>query len=143
MPGKVNPVIAESLLMVCAQVIGHDAAIGWSAGCGAFELNTMMPIIAYDLLDSIELLSAASANFARRCVAGIEANEPRLRETLENSLALATALTPEIGYERSAEIAKAAYASGRTIREVAQEQSGIPREKLADLLDPWSMVDPA
>ena len=125
MPGKVNPVIAESVLMVCAQVIGHDATIGWAAAAGAFELNTMMPVIAYDLLESIELLAAASRNFAERCIAGLEANETRLRDTIEQSLALATALTPEIGYERAAALAKAAYESGRTIREVAEEQSGI------------------
>ncbi|MCU1334600.1 MAG: aspA [Bryobacterales bacterium] len=143
MPGKVNPVIAESVLMVCAQVIGHDATITWGAGSGALELNTMMPIIAYDLLDSIELLAAASRNFAERCIAGLEADETRLRETLDRSLALATALTPEIGYERAAELAKSAYSSGRTIREVAEDQSGIPRERLAELLDSRNMIGPA
>jgi fumarate hydratase class II len=140
MPGKVNPVIAESLLMVCAQVIGHDATISWGASAGVLELNMMMPVIAYDLLESIELLAAASRNFAERCIAGLEANESRLRDTIEQSLALATALTPEIGYERAAALAHAAYESGRTIREVAEEQSGIPREKLAELLDPKKMV---
>lgn len=143
MPGKVNPVIAESVLMVCAQVIGHDAAISWGAASGAFEINTMMPVIAYDLLESIELLAAASQNFAQRCIAGLEVNETRLRDSLDRSLALATALTPEIGYERAASLAKAAYSSGRTIREVAQEQSGIPKEKLAELLDPRNMIGPA
>jgi fumarate hydratase class II len=140
MPGKVNPVIAESLLMVCAQVIGHDATIGWGAAAGALELNTMMPVIAYDLLESIELLAAASRNFAGRCISGLEANEAHLRDTIEQSLALATALTPEIGYERAASLAKAAYESGRTIREVAEEQSGIEQRKLAELLDPIKMV---
>jgi fumarate hydratase class II len=143
MPGKVNPVIAESVLMVCAQVIGNDAAISWAAAGGAFELNTMMPVIAYDLLESIELLAAASRNFAERCILGLEANGTRLRDSLERSLALATALTPEIGYERATELAKAAYNSGRTIREVAEEQSGIPKEKLAELLDPMNMVGPS
>jgi fumarate hydratase class II len=142
MPGKVNPVIAESLLMVCAQVIGHDATISWAAGSGAFELNTMMPVIAYDLLESIELLAAASRTFAERCIAGLKAKETRLRDTIEQSLALATALTPEIGYERAAALAHAAYESGRTIREVAEEQSGISRAKLAELLDPMKMVGP-
>ena len=140
MPGKVNPVIAESVLMVCAQVIGNDAAIGWAAAAGAFELNTMMPVIAYDLLSSLELLAAASRNFAERCIVGLQANEIRLQDALERSLALATALTPEIGYERATELAKAAYSSGRTIREVAEEQSGIPIEKLGALLDPMKMV---
>ncbi len=140
MPGKVNPVIAESVLMVCAQVIGHDAAISWGAAAGAFELNTMMPVIAYDVLDSIELLAAASRNFAERCIAGLKANEGRLRDTIEQSLALATALTPEIGYERAAALAKVAYESGRTIRQVAEQQSGIEQHKLAELLDPMKMV---
>ena len=143
MPGKVNPVIAESLLMVCAQVIGNDATIGWGAAAGAFELNTMMPIIAYDLLDSVELLAASSRNFAVQCIAGLQANEPRLRGSLDASLALATALTPEIGYDRAAALAKAAHASGKSILEIAQEQSGIPQEKLAELLDPRSMLDRA
>jgi fumarate hydratase class II len=140
MPGKVNPVIAESVLMVCAQVIGHDAAISWGAASGALELNTMMPIIAYNLLESIELLASASRNLAERCIAGLEANKSHLSETIEQSLALATALTPEIGYERAAALAKVAYDSGRTIREVAEEQSKIGQPKLADLLNPSKMV---
>jgi len=133
-------VIAESVLMVCAQVIGHDATISWGAAAGAFELNTMMPVIAYNLLESIELLAAASRNFAERCIVGLAANETRLRDTIEQSLALATALTPEIGYERAAGLAKTAYESGKTIREVAKEQSGIEQHRLAELLDPTKMV---
>jgi fumarate hydratase class II len=140
MPGKVNPVIAESLLMVCAQVIGHDATISWGAASGALELNTMMPVIAYDLLESIDLLAAASRNFAERCIAGLKASEGRLRDTIEQSLALATALTPEIGYERAAALAKTAHNSGRTIREIAEAQSGISLEKLSELLDPVNMI---
>jgi fumarate hydratase class II len=124
-------------------VIGNDATITWAAGSGALELNTMMPVIAYDLLESIELLAAVSRNFAERCIAGLEANEARLHDTMEQSLALATALTPEIGYERAAELAKAAYESGRTIRKVAEERSRIPKDKLAALLDPLKMVGPA
>ena len=140
MPGKVNPVIAESVLMVCAQVIGHDATISWAAASGAFELNTMMPVIAYDLLASLELLAAASRNFAEQCITGLEANQTHLFDSLERSLALATSLTPEIGYERAAALAKAAHDSGRTIRAVAEESSGIPKEKLDMLLDPKKMV---
>ncbi|HET6207982.1 MAG TPA: lyase family protein, partial [Terracidiphilus sp.] len=140
MPGKVNPVIAESVLMVCAQVIGHDATISWAAAAGAFQLNMMMPLIAYDLLESMELMASASRNFAERCIAGLKANESRLKDTIEQSLALATALTPEIGYERAAAVAKVAYESGRTIREVAEEQSGIEQHRLAELLDPLKMV---
>ncbi len=140
MPGKVNPVIAESLLMVCAQVIGHDAAISWCCAAGSFELNTMMPLMAYDLLESIELLAAGSRNFAANCIAGLEVNEERLQELMERSLALCTALTPEIGYDRAAELAKKASAANKTIREVAQEESGIPAERLAQLLDPLTMI---
>jgi fumarate hydratase, class II len=140
MPGKVNPVIAESLLMACAQVIGHDAAISWCCAAGNLELNVMMPLMAYDLLDSIELLTAASGNFAGKCIAGLEANRERLDDLMERSLALVTALTPEIGYDRAAAIAKLAASSGRTIREVAEKESGLPPERLAALLDPRTMV---
>jgi fumarate hydratase class II len=140
MPGKVNPVIAESLLMVCAQVIGYDAAIGFGAAAGALEMNTMMPLIAYDLLESMDLLAAATRNFAEKCIAGLECNESYLKDLLERSLALVTSLTPEIGYERAAEIAKTAYSSGRMVREVASEESGLSSEKLAELLDPRKMV---
>jgi fumarate hydratase, class II len=134
MPGKVNPVIPESLLMICAQVIGHDAAITWGCAAGNFELNAMMPVIAYDLLDSIELLSAGVRNFTLRCVNGIEANRDKTGALVEQSLAMATALTPEIGYDRAAAIAKEAYETGRTVREVAIEKSGLSAEKIAELL---------
>jgi fumarate hydratase, class II len=140
MPGKVNPVIAESLLMVCAQVIGYDSTIAWCAAAGSFELNTMMPLMAYDLLESINLLARASRNFADRCIAGLEANEDRLHDLMERSLALCTALTPEIGYERAAALAKKAAATGKTIREIAGKESGIRPERLAQLLDPENMV---
>ncbi|HEY4359614.1 MAG TPA: class II fumarate hydratase [Bryobacteraceae bacterium] len=140
MPGKVNPVIAESLLMVCAQVVGHDAAISWCCASGSFELNMMMPLMAFDLLESIELLAAGAANFASKCIDGLEANRERIEELMEQSLALVTALTPEIGYDRAAGIAKLAASSGRTIREVAEKESGLPPERLAALLDPRTMV---
>ena len=134
MPGKVNPVIPESLLMICAQVIGYDTAITWGCAAGNFELNVMMPVIAYDLLESIDLLSAGVVNFARRCVDGIEANREKTGALVEQSLAMATALTPEIGYDRAAAIAKEAYETGRTVREVAIEKSGLSAEKIAELL---------
>jgi fumarate hydratase class II len=101
----------------------------------------MMPLIAYDLLESIELLATSSRNFAAQCIAGLQANESRLQGSLEASLALATALTPEIGYERAAALAKAAHVSGRSIRDVASEKSGIAQEKLVQLLDPRNMLD--
>jgi fumarate hydratase class II len=136
MPGKVNPVIAESLLMVCAQVIGYDAAITWSCPAGNFELNVMMPVIAYDLLESISLLAAASSNFDARCIHGLTANRERATGFVEQSLAMCTALAPEIGYDQAAAIAREAYATGRTVREIAQEKSGLPPERLNELLDP-------
>jgi fumarate hydratase class II len=136
MPGKVNPVIAESLLMVCAQVIGHDAAIAWCAAAGHLELNVMMPLMAYDLIDSLELLAAATRNFTERLVAGLEADRARAEGFVEQSLAMGTALAPEIGYERAAELVKEAYLTGRTIRAVARERSGLSEERLRELLDP-------
>jgi fumarate hydratase class II len=140
MPGKINPVIAESLLMVCAQVIGHDSAIAWCAAAGNFELNVMMPLMAWDLLDSIELLTAGTRNFETRLVQGLEANRERAAAFVEQSLARATALAPIIGYEQAAALAKEASASGRTIREVARERSGIPSAELERLLDPRSQT---
>jgi fumarate hydratase class II len=134
MPGKVNPVIPESLLMVCAQVIGHDAAITWGCAAGNFELNVMMPVIAYDLLDSIELLSAGVRNFTLRCVNGLEANRQEAGALVERSLAMATPLTTEIGYDRAAAIAKEAFETGRTVREVAIEKSGLTEQKITELL---------
>ena len=134
MPGKVNPIIPESVLMICAQVIGHDAAITWACASGNFELNAMMPVIAYDLLDSIELLSAGVRNFTLRCVNGLEANRDKAGALVEQSLAMATALTPEIGYDRAAAIAKEAFETGRTVREVAIDKSGLSEQKIAELL---------
>jgi len=136
MPGKVNPVIAESALMVCAQVIGYDATIAWCCAAGNFEMNTMMPLMAYDLLEAISLLTTTTRNFHLKLVDGIEAVAARATGFVEQSLAMATALVPEIGYDKAAAVAKDAYATGRTIREVARERSGIPEERLNRLLDP-------
>ena len=136
MPGKVNPVIAESLLMACAQVIGYDATITWCCAAGNFELNVMMPVMAYDLLEAIELLAAVSRNFDQRLVQGLEADAARASGYVEQSLAMCTVLAPVIGYEQAAAIAKEAHRTGRTVREVAREKSGIPEERLNELLDP-------
>jgi fumarate hydratase class II len=122
MPGKVNPVIAESLLMVCAQVIGYDATIAWCGAAGNLELNVMMPVMAWDLLESIELLTAATENFARKLVAGIEADRGRIAHFVDQSLAIATALAPAIGYDKAAELVKEAYAKGLTIKEVTPKE---------------------
>ena len=141
MPGKVNPVIAESLLMACAQVIGYDAAITWCCAAGNFELNVMMPVMAYDLLESIALLAAVSRNFSRRAIQGLQANAERASGFVEQSLAMCTVLAPVIGYEKAAAIAKEAYRSGRTVREVAREMSGIPEARLNELLDPRTQTN--
>jgi fumarate hydratase class II len=140
MPGKVNPVIAESLLMVCAQVIGYDATITWCCAAGNFELNVMMPVMAYDLLESIALLATASRNFDQRLVQGLEADAQRASGYVEESLAMCTVLAPVIGYDQAATIAKEAYRSGRTVREVAREMSGIAEDRLNELLDPRSQT---
>ena len=136
MPGKVNPVIAESLLMACAQVIGYDATIAWCGAAGNFELNVMMPVMAYDLLEMITLLANGARNFSRKLVKGIEADRERAEAFVEQSLAMGTALAPAIGYEHAAVLVKEAYARGRTVREVAEEKSGLEKEKLDRLLDP-------
>jgi fumarate hydratase class II len=129
-------VIAESLLMISAQVIGYDAAIAWSGAAGNFELNVMMPVMAYDLLESIALLAAGSRNFAERLVEGLEADGERAGAFVEQSLAMGTALAPEVGYDKAAALVKEAYRTGKTVREVARETSGIPEERLRELLDP-------
>jgi fumarate hydratase class II len=142
MPGKVNPVIAESVTMVCAQVIGNDVTVTVGGQAANFELIVMLPVMAYNLLQSIELLAAASNNFAAKCIEGIKANEERCKSLIEESLAMCTALAPEIGYEAAAKLAKEAYKSGKTVRQVAREQKVLPEKRLAELLDPWRMTEP-
>ena len=127
MPGKVNPVIAESVTMVCAQVIGNDVTITIGGQAANFELIVMLPVMAYNLLQSIELLSRASTNFAVKCIDGIKANEERCKSLIEESLAMCTALAPEIGYEAAAKLAKDAYKSGKTVRQMAKEQQVLPK----------------
>lgn len=142
MPGKVNPVIAESVTMVCAQVIGNDVTVTVAGQAANFELIVMLPVMAYNLLQSIELLATASHNLATRCIEGIRANEERCRSLIEQSLAMCTALVPEIGYEAAAKLAKDAFKSGKTVREVAKEQKILPEKRLNELLDPWRMTEP-
>jgi len=142
MPGKVNPVIAESVTMVCAQVIGNDVTVTVGGQAANFELIVMLPVMAYNVLQSIELLAAASNNFASKCIEGIKANEARCNSMIEESLAMCTALAPEIGYEAAAKLAKDAYKSGKTVREVAKEQNVLPDKRLSELLDPWRMTKP-
>jgi fumarate hydratase class II len=140
MPGKVNPVMCEMLIQVCAQVIGNDAVVTFSGTYGAFELNTMLPVTAYNLLQSIELLASGSRVFARRCVAGLEADAEKCESNIEQSLAMCTTLAPVIGYDNAAKVAKVAYESGRTVREVAMEISGLNKQKIDELLDPRSQT---
>jgi fumarate hydratase class II len=140
MPGKVNPVIPESVCQVAAQVIGNDVAITVGGSSGLLELNVMMPMMADNLLASVELLANVSVLFARRCVTGIVANRERCRRLIEESLALTTALAPRLGYDEAARLAKVAYEEGRTIREVAGREAGLPPDELQRLLDPESMT---
>jgi fumarate hydratase class II len=134
MPGKVNPVIPESVNMVCAQVIGNDLTITISGQCGTLELNTMMPLIAFNLLQSIEIEANAARNLAEKCVSGIRANRERCMELAEKSSALATAVAPSIGYDRAAKIVKKAQEENKTIRQVMLEE-GISKDEVDRILD--------
>jgi fumarate hydratase class II len=142
MPGKVNPVICESVHMVSAQVIGYDTAITLGGLGGFLELNVMMPLIAYNLLEQIRLLANVSRIFAEKCIQGITANEQRARDLLELNLSSCTALAPKIGYDKAAALSKEAFASGRTLREVALEQKVLPAKELDELLDYGKMTEP-
>jgi fumarate hydratase class II len=135
MPGKVNPVVPEAVLQVAAQVIGNDATITIAGQSGSFELNVMMPVIAYNLLQSIDLLSSAAAVLAEKCVEGIRADRAACAAFIERSLALVTPLVPRIGYDRAAAVAQKAYASGRTVREVLIEERILPEEEIDGLLN--------
>ena len=140
MPGKVNPVMCEMLMQVGAQVIGNDAASTFAASHGNFELNVMMPVIAHNLLQSISLMANGAQVFARRCIVGLKANRERCESDIEQSLAMCTALAPLIGYDKAAEIAKKAHQTGKTVREVALESSGLDPSVLEKALDPRAQV---
>jgi fumarate hydratase class II len=142
MPGKVNPVMCESMMMVCAQVYGNDAAVTWSGANGNFELNTMMPVMAHNILESIRLLANVTDAFTEKCVVGIEANEERCRELVELSMAMVTSLAPKIGYDRAAEIAKESARTGKTVREICREKNVLPEKDLEGTLDPVAMTQP-
>ncbi|MCD6186550.1 MAG: class II fumarate hydratase [Desulfuromusa sp.] len=141
MPGKINPVMTESLMQVCAQVVGNDATVALCGLSGNFELNVMMPVMAYNILQSIELLSNGITAFDEKCLAGLQVDEKRCSDLLEQSLALVTALVPEIGYDRATDMAKQAHKTGRTLRELALED-GVAAAVLDKLLDPASMTEP-
>jgi len=142
MPGKVNPVMAEALIQVCAQVIGNDAAVTLGGLAGNFELNVMMPLMAHNLLQAIELLSRASGQFNAKCVQDLQADRKRCESLVEQSLAMVTALAPVIGYDRAAALAKQAWESGRTVREVALAERFLSEEELTRILDPRPMTEP-
>ena len=142
MPGKVNPVMCEAMMMVCSQVIGNDACITWAGANGNFELNVMMPVMAHNILESIRLLANACEIFKEKCVLGIVANEERCRGLVELSMSMVTSLAPKIGYDRAAEIAKESAKTGRTVRELCREKNVLPAAELEAALDPVAMTEP-
>lgn len=145
MPGKVNPVMSESLMQVCARVMGNDATVTWCAAQGNFELNVMMPALGTALLESIELLTSAAALFSERCIKGIEANTERCHDLIEHSLAMVTGLNSKIGYDKAAEIAKLSASTGTPVRQICMErlgELGLTEEELNEALDPASMTHP-
>jgi fumarate hydratase class II len=141
MPGKVNPVVPESVTMIAAQVIGNDATITIAGQSGNFQLNVMLPVIAYNLLQSLQLLGIACGNLADNALAGFTVNRERLNAALARNPILVTALNPLIGYEKGAAIAKKAYAEGRPILDVAAEMTGMKLDELRALLDPKALTE--
>ena len=142
MPGKVNPTQCEALTMVCAQVMGNHVAITVSGSNGHFELNVFKPVMIYNLLQSIRLVADAATSFTDNCVAGIEANRARIRELLENSLMLVTALNPHIGYDNAAKVAKKAHAEGTTLKQAALSLELLTEEEFDQWVRPEAMVSP-
>jgi fumarate hydratase class II len=142
MPGKVNPTQCEAMTMVCCQVFGNNAAITVAASQGHFELNTYKPVLAYAMLQSIRLVADAAVSFADHCVVGIRANESRIDELMHRSLMLITALVPKIGYDKAAQVAKAAHAAGTTLREEALRLGYVTAEEFDRLVRPDQMVRP-
>jgi fumarate hydratase class II len=140
MPGKVNPVIPEAMAMVCAQVIGNDATITIGGQSGNFQLNVMLPVVALNLLQSIEILANASRLLADKSIAGFKVRQDKIREALDMNPILVTALNAVIGYDKGAATAKQAYKQGRPILDVALETTGLPKAKLKDLLDPMALT---
>lgn len=142
MPGKVNPTQSEAMTMVCAQVIGNDVAVSFGGASGHFELNVFKPLIVFNVLNSVRLLSDAVRSFSDNCVAGIEANTARIQELVDRSLMLVTALNPHIGYDKAAEIAKAAYKNGTTLKAEAVRLGYMTAEKFDEVVRPDQMVGP-
>jgi fumarate hydratase class II len=140
MPGKINPVIEESLVMVCTQVIGNDAAITVAGQSGNFELNVMLPVVAHNLLESINILGNATRNLADKSVSRLSVNKKRIAEMVGRNPVLVTALNPLIGYDKAAKIAKKAFAEERPVKEVAREMTDLSDEELDQALDPIKMT---
>ncbi len=141
MPGKINPVIPEAVTMVCAQVMGNDVTITIGGQAGNFQLNVMLPVIAYNLLQSITLLANASRVLADMAIAGFTVNEERIVSLVGRNPIIVTALNPVIGYEAGAKIAKQAYAEGRLLKDVALEKTSLTAEELDRLLDPRQLTE--
>jgi fumarate hydratase class II len=142
MPGKVNPTQSEAMTMVAVQVMGNDVAIGIAGSQGNFELNVFKPVLAYNLLQSIRLLTDASASFDRYCASGIEPDRVTIDRHVRNSLMLVTALSPKLGYDEAARVAKRAHETGATLRQVVQELGLLTGAEFDDLVRPSAMVGP-
>ncbi len=142
MPGKVNPVMCESVVQVCAQVFGNDTTVCWGGANGQLELNVMMPVMAHNVLESIRLLSNVARALQDKCIGGIIANQDRCNELVELSMAMVTSLAPLIGYDRAAEIAKESAATGKTVRQICRERRVLPEDQLIRALDPVEMTKP-
>ncbi len=143
MPGKVNPVMCESMMQLCARVIGNDGCLTMCGAAGGnFQLNIMMPVMAHTTLESIQLLSAGTLAFIEFCTAGLQANEAQCEAAVEQSLSMSTSLNPLIGYETAAKLVKEAFASGKTIRQLCKEKGILDEITLAEALDPWKMTEP-
>jgi fumarate hydratase class II len=143
MPGKVNPVMCESMMQVAARVLGNDQTIAISGAAGGqFQLNIMMPVMGHAALESVHLLAAATRAFVDFCAIEMEANAEACEASVEKSLSMVTSLNPHIGYERAAALAKEAFKTGKTIRELCREQGILPEATLKTALDPWSMTEP-
>ena len=143
MPGKVNPVMSESMMQVAARVMGNDTTVAMSGAAGGqFQLNIMMPVMGQAALESIQLLTAATQAFVDFCVDGMEANVAACEAAVEQSLSMVTSLNPHIGYEKASKLAKEAFQSGKTIRELCQEEEILPADTLEEALDPFRMTEP-
>lgn len=142
MPGKINPVIPESTMMVCAHVIGADTSIVVGGMNGNFELNTFLPLIGYHIINSIKILESATKNLAYKCIEGIKPNEKRMKELIEWSMSLVTPLALKIGYDKAAEIAKKSVLEGKTVKQLVKEMKLLPDDEIEKVLDPKSMIQP-